>query len=110
MATPANRAALGKHFDKFLPAHLNKCTTCHLPSDNKNPASLDEFPHNPFGARLRVVGRELSASGKKKDIPDRLPLVAEEDSDADGVDNLTELLLGHAPGNAQDKPSAKELA
>jgi len=110
MATPANRAALAKHFNKFLPGNLNKCTVCHLPSDNKNPESLDEFPHNPFGARLRVVGKELSAAGKKKDIPSRLALIEQEDSDGDGVANLTELLLGHAPGDATDKPGENELA
>src|SRR5678816_1172717 len=80
-ATPANRAALAKHFDKFLPSNLNKCTACHLPSDNKNRESLEEFPHNPFGDRLRVVGKELVAAGKKKDIPSRLAVIAQEDSD-----------------------------
>jgi len=55
-ATPANKAALEKHYDKFLTRELARCTTCHLPSDNKNPESLDEFPHNPFGVRLRSVG------------------------------------------------------
>src|SRR6185295_17527585 len=89
---------------------LNKCTTCHLSSENKNPESLDEFPHNPFGARLRLVGKELAAEGKKKDIPARLAVVAQEDSDGDGVANLTELLLGHAPGDSADKPGEKELA
>ena len=44
MATPANKAALEKHYDKFLAKNLARCTTCHLPSDNKNPESLDEFP------------------------------------------------------------------
>ena len=55
-ATPANKAALEKHYDKFLSKNLARCTTCHLPSDNKNPESLDEFPHNPFGERLRAAG------------------------------------------------------
>src|ERR1043165_3240589 len=76
VATPANRAALAKHFDKYLSANLNKCTTCHLPSENKKPESLDEFPHNRFGARLRVVGKELATAGKKKDIPSRLEVIA----------------------------------
>ena len=108
--TPANRAALAKHFDKFLSANLNKCTTCHLPSDHKAPESLDEFPHNPFGARLRVVGKELGSAGKKKDIPERIDVIAEEDSDGDGVPNLTELLLGFSPGDPNDKPTATKLA
>jgi len=109
-ATPANKAALEKHYDKCLAKNLARCTTCHLPSDNKNPESLDEFPHNPFGARLRAVGKQLVADGKKKDIPTRLALIAREDSDGDGVDNETEILLGHNPGDAKDTPTKKELA
>ena len=109
LATPANKAALEKHYDRFLSAELGRCTTCHLPGLIKNPESLDDFPHNPFGTRLRAVGRELAAAGKKKDIPARLKLVAREDTDGDGVDNEMELLLGHNPGNAKDTPTKKEL-
>jgi hypothetical protein len=109
-ATPANRAALEKHYEKFLAKNLTRCTTCHLPSDNKNPESLEEFPHNPFGASLRTVGRELIADGRKKDVPARLKLVAREDADGDGIDNETELLLGHNPGDAKDAPTYEELA
>jgi Protein of unknown function (DUF1553)/Protein of unknown function (DUF1549) len=109
-ATPANRMALAKHYDKFLSKELNRCTTCHLPSNNKAPVSLDEFPHNPFGHRLRMLGQELAESGEKKDIPTRLARVAKEDTDGDGVANETELLLGHNPGEAGDKPTRKELA
>src|SRR5207249_2036893 len=89
-ATPPNKAALERHYDKFLAKDLVRCTTCHLPSENKNPASLDEFPHNPFGQRLRVIGKELAKAGKRKDIPARLRITAKEDSDGDGVDNETE--------------------
>jgi hypothetical protein len=109
-ATPANKAALEKHYDKFLAKNLGRCTTCHLPSDNKNPESLEEFPHNPFGARLRVVGKQLIAEAKKKEISARLGLVAREDSDSDGIDNETELLLGYNPGDAQSTPSQKDLS
>jgi hypothetical protein len=109
-ATPANKAALEKHFDRFLARDLARCTTCHLPSSNKNPESLDDFPHNPFGARLRAVGKQFVAEGKKKDIPARLNLIAREDSDRDGVDNETEILLDHNPGDANDTPTKKELA
>lgn len=42
--TPANKAALEKHYDRFLARNLARCATCHLPSENKNPESLDEFP------------------------------------------------------------------
>jgi hypothetical protein len=57
LATPANRVAFARHYDRFLSADLNRCTTCHLPSDIKEPASLEEFPHNPFGDRLRKLRR-----------------------------------------------------
>jgi hypothetical protein len=109
-ATPANKTALAKHYDKFLSKALNRCTTCHLPSDHKAPESLDEFPHNPFGHRLRLLGKELVKAGEKKDLPGRLALVAKEDSDGDGVLNQIEVLLGHNPGDAQDKPNRKELS
>jgi hypothetical protein len=101
-ATPANKAALDKHYDRFLSKGLSRCTTCHLPNDNKAPESLDEFPHNPFGNRLRLVAKEFAAA--KPDIPVRLQRIAEEDSDGDGVDNQTEILLGRNPGDAGDKP------
>ena len=62
MATPVNKAGLERHYDKFLGAGLNRCTTCHQPSDKKDPQSLDEFPHNVFGDRLRKLGEELEAA------------------------------------------------
>src|SRR3954465_4125061 len=81
-ATPVNKAALQRHFGPFLGKDLDRCTTCHLPSANKAPESLDEFPHNPFGARLRALGKANS-------IPERLKLAATEDSDNDGASNET---------------------
>lgn len=109
-ATPANKAALEKHYDRFLARPLARCTTCHLPSPNKFPESLGEFPHNPFGDRLRRLGEELQAAGQKRDLSTRLATLTAEDTDADGVANEAELLLGHNPGAAQDKPAAGELA
>jgi len=105
-ATPANKAALDKHYDRFLARGLSRCTTCHLPSENKNPESLEEFPHNPFGDRLRAIRKDLPQA--ERDIPARLQRIATEDSDADGVANELEILLGRNPGDAQDKPNAKE--
>jgi hypothetical protein len=107
--TPANRAALARHYEQFLSKSLNQCTTCHLPSDKKSPETLAEFPHNPFGDRLRRLGEEQS-SGNPASLPTRLAAIAREDSDGDGVDNETELLLGHNPGNAKDRPAEAELA
>src|SRR6267142_1362570 len=82
-ATPANKAALERHFDRFLAKNLNACTTCHLPSEKKDPQSLDEFPHNPFGARLRTEKKTLAAAGNPTDIPARITAIANEDSDGD---------------------------
>ncbi len=110
-ATPANRIALDRYFDRYLARSLNNCTTCHLPqTTGKTPTSLADFPHNPFGHRLAVLGETLRKAGKRADIPTRLAAISGEDSDGDGVDNLTELLLGHAPGNPGDRPASKELA
>src|SRR5881394_2634549 len=92
LATPANKAALERHYDKFLVKELARCTTCHLPSDKHDPDNLDDFPHNPFGDQLRKLGEELQAAEKHKDIGTRLALIAGEDSDGDGVDNETEIL------------------
>jgi len=110
MATPANKAALERHYEKFLGKDLNRCTTCHLPSDVKDPPSLEEFPHNPFGDRLRVLGEELRQAEKRKDIASRLAMVAHEDSDGDGVDNETEILAGSNPGDAKQVPTPAQLA
>src|SRR5450631_3562281 len=93
IATPVNRIGLVKFYDKFLSKNLSNCTTCHLPSKNEQtPISLADFPHNPFGNRLRLAADELRKLGKKTDIATRLRFIANEDSDGDGVDNLTELL------------------
>ena len=108
-ATPANRLALEKFYGKFLPKRLNACTTCHLPAKgDKPPTSLSDFPHNAFGRRLAVLGEALRKAGKKADLPTRLKMIAVEDADGDGVDNQTELLLGHGPGDAGDKPTQQE--
>src|SRR6187549_2152220 len=66
-ATPANKAALDKHYDRFLARSLSRCTTCHLPSENKNPENLEQFPHNPFGDRLRAIRKDLPQA--ERDIP-----------------------------------------
>src|SRR4051812_43301174 len=108
-ATPANRAGMERHFGEFLAKNLRNCSVCHLPSDKKDPETLEEFPHNPFGEALRKAGSQLRSEGKKREMPARLAIVAEQDSDGDGVANLSELLLGHNPGDAKDKPTDAEL-
>ncbi|MBI2949952.1 MAG: DUF1553 domain-containing protein [Verrucomicrobia bacterium] len=108
-ATPANKASLERHYDKFLAKELARCTTCHLPSDKTAPENLAEFPHNPFGHRLRLLGEELKKAEAKSDLPTRLKTVAKEDCDGDGVENETELLLGRNPGDAKDSPGRNEM-
>ena len=109
-ATPANKAALVRHYGRFLPKELQNCTTCHKPSDLKDPQSLEEFPHNAFGERLRHLGEELEQRGQGKSIPARVANVAHEDSDGDGVANDAELLAGANPGDPKDTPAAERLA
>ncbi len=108
-ATPSNRAALEKHYDRFLTKGLNQCATCHLPGAPKNPESLEEIPHNPFGDRLMLLGKELEAAGKAKDLVARLVIIAAEDADGDGVGNEAELLAGSGPGDAKDAPLPDQL-
>src|SRR4051794_17553938 len=108
-ALPAHLAAAERHLDTFLAKNLRNCTLCHLPSDKKDPESLEEFPHNPFGAAMMKAGKQLRAGGKKREIAARLDLIASLDSDGDGIPNLDELLLGHNPGDAKDTPSPNAL-
>lgn len=109
-ATPSNKAALEKHYDRFLSRPLSRCTTCHLPSENKFPESLGDFPHNLFGNRLRLLGEEWTRAGRTKDLSARLKAVAAEDSDGDGVANELEMLAGKNPGDPKELPAKTELA
>jgi hypothetical protein len=104
-ATPANKRALADFFGPLAPAKAFDCRTCHVaeaPTD-------EDHDHNSFGARLAAVRSELRKAGKPTDMRARLQAIADEDSDGDGVANLVELLTGHSPGDAADKPSAAEL-
>ena len=109
-ATPANKAALERHFERFLGKDLNRCTTCHLPSAHKDPETLADFPHNPFGDRLKVLGDQSRKTDKRHDLATRLTLAAGEDSDGDGVDNQSELLAGANPGDPKSTPGTEQLA
>jgi hypothetical protein len=105
-ATPANKRALADFLGPLAPAKSFDCRTCHVaeaPTD-------EDHDHNAFGARLAAVRSQLRKAGKPTDLPSRLEAVADEDSDGDGVANLAELLTGHSPGDAADKPAAGELA
>jgi hypothetical protein len=111
LATPANKAALSVRYGRFLPARLDACVTCHQSAPGtKQGVTLEEFPHNSFGARLKAIADVLKKSGQRADLGRRAEKIAGEDSDGDGVANETELLLGHNPGDAKDKPITAELA
>jgi hypothetical protein len=108
-AKPQHLKSLAEHYGRFLPAALNNCATCHQPAVPGKPAdTLEGFPHNAFGAQLRKAGEELRAGGRRADISARLLAIAGQDADGDGAANELELLLGHAPGNPKDAPTAAE--
>lgn len=109
-ATPANRKSLANHYDRFLPKAADACATCHETSAKAAPETLEEIPHNPFGARLRALGLEWKGAGKRSSLPSRLEAVALEDADGDGVANEVEILAGSNPGRAESRPSEGEMA
>jgi Protein of unknown function (DUF1553)/Protein of unknown function (DUF1549) len=108
-ARPAHKQALIQYFGSYLPKKLNDCRTCHLPDEPGAKNEADK-PHNVFGARLKSVRAELRKAGKANTIENRLDTILAEDSDSDGVSNLLEILTGHFPGDAADKPTAADLA
>src|SRR5947209_5872963 len=103
-ARPAHKQALMDLYGPALPRKMHDCRVCHVP--DKPGAEEDDKPHNMFGKRLKAVRKELRKAGKPDDITTRLLMVADEDSDGDGVSNVLELLSGHWPGDASDRPSA----
>jgi hypothetical protein len=110
-ARPAHKQALADYFGPYLAAKLNDCRTCHLSGQGaKSDEDEIDKPHNVFGARLKEIKSKLRRAGRKIDIPSRIEAIADEDSDGDGVPNLLELLSGHFPGDAKDKPTAAEVA
>jgi hypothetical protein len=109
-ARPAHKRAFADYMGQYLAPQLNDCRTCHVPDTGKaDLLGSDEKPHNPFGARLKEIKRELSKAGKSTSIAARLEAIAEEDSDGDGVPNLLELITGHNPGDPNDKPTDAEI-
>src|SRR5690349_17259981 len=107
-ARPPHRKALADYLGSHLAKKLNDCRTCHVPETADSDP--DDKPHNAFGRRLKAARVALRKEGKKTSIPVRLDAVADEDSDGDGVPNFIELLTGHYPGEADDVPSASEVA
>src|SRR5258707_6636035 len=100
-ARPPHKQSLAEYFGPFLPKKLHDCRTCHLP--DRPGQEEGEKPHNPFGARLDKVRKELRRAGKPVTIEARLDAILQEDNDGDGVSNLLEILSGHAPGDAASR-------
>ncbi len=106
LAKPAHKQALAAHLGPYFLAGVNDCRLCHLPGDTDPHA---DKPRNAFGERLEEVRQELKQAKKPTDIVARFDAIADEDADGDGVPNLLELLTGHFPGDAKDKPTSDEL-
>jgi hypothetical protein len=109
-AKPAHLRALRDEYGPLLPAAVANCSSCHLPSENRAPTTLAEFPHNRFGKRLAALGAELRSAGKRPDLPSRLRQAASEDADGDGIGNDLELLAGSNPGDPKSSPLPAKLA
>src|SRR5262249_25503582 len=103
-ARPPHLKALAELLGPDMSPRLRDCRVCHVSTDAEKGVT-----HNAFGKRLKAVRAELRKAGKSEDIADRLLAVGDEDSDGDGAPNLLELLTGHRPGDADDKPSDAEL-
>ena len=71
----------------------------------EGPTQPEDRPHNAFGKRLKAVRAKLKKAGKPSGIAGRVEAIADEDSDGDGVANLLELVTGHFPGEADDRPA-----
>jgi hypothetical protein len=108
-ARPPHKKALADYLGSAAAKRLNDCRTCHLPPE-EGADPQEARPHNPFGKRLKSVRSELKKLAKPSGIPARIEAVADEDSDGDGIANLLELVTGHFPGEADDRPAAAELA
>jgi hypothetical protein len=92
---------------------MQACTTCHHSRQQVADAeSFDESapPHNGFGVRLSEALEQFPDALASHDLSPALRRIAAEDTDGDGVPNEQEIVTGHAPGDAADKPAAAELA
>lgn len=108
-ATPANRQALLRYLGPFQSERLESCAVCHVRAKPDGAESLEEFPHNAFGDRLRVLDEETAGETEVLTLQDRLIRIAAEDADGDGVSNLRELLIGTFPGNRDDRPKPTDF-
>jgi Protein of unknown function (DUF1553)/Protein of unknown function (DUF1549) len=109
LARPPHKKALADYLGPGVARKVNDCRTCHLPAEEGTDA-FEVRPHNPFGKRLKIVRSQLKDGGKPSGILASVEAIADEDSDGDGISNLLELVTGHFPGEADDRPSSGELA
>ncbi len=109
MARPPHRKALADYIGSGMARKLNDCRVCHV-APEPGADDPEDRPHNAFGRRLKAVRGELKRAGKPSGIVARVQAVGGEDSDGDGVSNLLELVTGHFPGEASDRPGESELA
>ncbi len=107
-ARPPHKRSMADYYGPALAKKLNDCRLCHV-ADGKQDLDVEEKPHNVFGARLKAIRAELRKANKKTGIPERLEAIADEDSDNDGVANAIEILTGHFPGEADDRPGEEEI-
>src|SRR5574341_1936961 len=100
-ARPRYRQLLKKHYGERLAKSLNACTTCHLRKEEVADPEVfgKKPPHNPFGVRLKELGKQFKDEGKPWDLIARLRAVADEDADGDGAPNEIEILAGRRPGD-----------
>ena len=108
-ARPPHKKALADYLGPALPRNSTTAGPATCPS--RRGRRLEEPGRT---TRLASGSRRCVSSsrklGKPSGIPARIEAVADEDSDGDGVANLLELVTGHFPGEADDRPAAAELA
>lgn len=88
------------------PASTSKPPTKKLPQSVMTILGKDaknKKPHNYFGLQLFMLG------GKKRPFAQRLAAARLLDADGDGYPNDMELLTGHRPADASDKPTDVEV-
>ena len=106
----AAQEGAGRLFGAGLARKLNDCRTCHVPAEDGTDAARVAAAQCVWQAIKGDAGHAQKGRARLQALPARVEVIADEDSDGDGVSNLLELLTGHFPGDADDRPAAAELA